>query len=166
MVFPQEAVASEVDKSLNRAFQTIRPQSTTVNMQVSSDSPGQEFTLQYTVPAAAWKMTYRLRADGSSISLDGVGVVDNNTEEDWNDFLISMVVGEPVTFSTDVASSKIPQRQQVNLVSQEAQGASSMCNRTPWSSWQTVRLSISSLRIRRLGMTSRRRLVSRFELSL
>lgn len=122
MVFPQESVASEVEKSLNRAFQTIRPQSTTVNMQVTSDSPGQEFTLQYTVPAAAWKMTYRLRADGSNISLDGVGVVDNNTEEDWNDFLISMVVGEPVTFSTDVASSKVPQRQQVNLVSRQAQG--------------------------------------------
>ena len=122
MEFPQESVASEVDKALNRAFQSIRPQSTTVNMQVTSDSPGQEFTLQYTIPAAAWKMTYRLRDTGSCILLDGVGVVDNNTEEDWNDFYISMVVGEPVTFSTDVATSKIPQRQQVNLVSHMAQG--------------------------------------------
>ena len=120
--FPQESVQSEVDKALNRTFQTIRPQSTTVKLEVTSEKEGQDFFLHYTVPAAAWKMTYRLRTTGDGILFDGVGVVDNNTEEDWNDFMIGLVVGEPITFSTDIATSKTPQRSSINLVSDQAQG--------------------------------------------
>ena len=119
--FTQESVQSEVDKALARAFQSIRPQSTTVAMEVCSEQKDKDFFLHYTVPAAAWKMTYRLRDTGGGILFDGVGVVDNNTEEDWNDFLIGLVVGEPVTFSTDVATSKTPQRGNINLVSDQAQ---------------------------------------------
>lgn len=121
--FPQQSVQSEVDKALQREFQKIRPQSTTVNLEVTSEEGGKEFFLRYTVPAAAWKMTYRLRDTGAGIAFDGVGVVDNNTEEDWNEFLVGLVVGEPITFSTDVATSKTPNRSNVNLVSDQAQGA-------------------------------------------
>ncbi len=123
ITFSQESVQSEVDKALDRAFQTIRPQSTTVKLEVTSEKEGQDFFLHYTVPAAAWKMTYRLRTTGDGILFDGVGVVDNNTEEDWNDFMIGLVVGEPITFSTDIATSKTPQRSNINLVSDQAQGA-------------------------------------------
>jgi len=123
ITFPQESVQSEVDKALDRAFQTIRPQSTTVRLEVTSEKEGKDFFLHYTVPAAAWKMTYRLRTTGDGVLFDGVGVVDNNTEEDWNDFMIGLVVGEPITFSTDIATSKTPQRSNINLVSDQAQGA-------------------------------------------
>lgn len=121
--FPQQSIQSEVDKALQREFQKIRPQSTTVNLEVTSEESGKEFFLRYTVPAAAWKMTYRLRDTGAGIAFDGVGVVDNNTEEDWNEFLVGLVVGEPITFSTDVATSKTPNRGNVNLVSDQTQGA-------------------------------------------
>lgn len=121
--FTQESVQSEVDKALQREFQKIKPGSTTVALELTSEQENGEFSLHYTIPAAAWKMTYRLRNTGAGVLFDGVCVVDNNTEEDWNDFLIAVVTGEPITFSTDVATSKSPRRSMVNLVSENAQGA-------------------------------------------
>ena len=71
--------------------------------------------LQYTLPTAAWKISYRLReTDEGPFELQGFTVVDNNTEEDWKDCLISVVTGEPIT-SPDLADSKIPHRGHVNV---------------------------------------------------
>lgn len=119
--FLDEVVKSEVDKALRRAFEGIKPQSTNVELELNSDGGGTA-TIHYTVPAAAWKQTYRLRDTGAGLLLDGVCVVDNNTEEDWVDTLLAVVTGEPVTFGTDLAQSKIPHRQTVNVVADRAAG--------------------------------------------
>ena len=83
-----------------------------------------EAVVQYTIPAAAWKISYRLRmAEGRETELQGFAIVDNNTDEDWNDFRVCVVTGEPITFSTDLAQSKTPRRDHVALVSETALGA-------------------------------------------
>jgi hypothetical protein len=80
--------------------------------------------VQYTVPAAAWKISYRLRElEEGKFTLQGLAIVDNNTDEDWNDFLVSVVTGEPISFSTDLAEAKIPRRGRVNVVQDSALGA-------------------------------------------
>lgn len=121
--FLQESVRSEVDKALNRAFQKIRPQSSTVDMEVCGNQKGLPFYVNYAIPAAAWKMTYRLSKYEDKFQFNGIAVVDNNTEEDWNDCSIRLVVGEPITFATDIAECKIPNRSTVNLVSNRTQSA-------------------------------------------
>lgn len=119
--FKDATVKSEIEKTLNRAFQTIKPQSTNVELKLSSETGG-DATIHYTIPAAAWKMTYRLRRATDGIFLDGVCVVDNTTEEDWDEFIVSVVTGEPVTFSTDLAIAKLPHRSTVNVVADQAAG--------------------------------------------
>ena len=131
--FCDESVRSEIDKALRRNFQTIKPESTLIDLSVTTQHKVTEAVLQYTIPAAAWKICYRLRRTVKSriendspkdreensanhYELQGFAVVDNNTEEDWNDFDITFVTGEPFTFSTDLADSKIPGRNHVDIV--------------------------------------------------
>ncbi|MCA9178431.1 MAG: DUF4139 domain-containing protein [Planctomycetales bacterium] len=121
--FLDATVQSELDKALQRHVQRIKPHSTFVELELSSDSPA-EALVQYTVPAAAWKISYRLRQlQAEQFELQGYAIVDNNTDEDWRDFQLAVVTGDPITFSTDLADSKSPQRRHVNVVQDEAYGA-------------------------------------------
>lgn len=128
--FQDDEVQKELDKALERNLQQIKPHSTFVTLTVATEQDSAEALLQYTLPAAAWKISYRLRsrpqagdADAESFDFQGFAIVDNNTDEDWNDFLISVVTGEPITFSTDLADSKIPHRDHVNVVKDRAFGS-------------------------------------------
>lgn len=115
--FVDPIVQSEVDKALQRAFNAINPQSTTVSLEIESNGSDGEYTVQYTVPAAAWKMTYRLRETPEGTILQGVCAVDNNTLDDWKEITLAVVEGQPITFESDIAESKTPNRSRVNFVS-------------------------------------------------
>ncbi len=111
--FLDDEVRLEIDKALRRNYEKIKPDSTFVELSLSAEGPSDpdavEAVVQYTIPAAAWKISYRLRlAEGRPTELQGFAVVDNHTEEDWVDATIRVVTGEPITFSTDLAESKSP----------------------------------------------------------
>ncbi|QGJ71742.1 Hypothetical protein PBC10988_34490 [Planctomycetales bacterium 10988] len=117
-------IQSEIEKALLRNYQSIKPNSTFIDLTLSALQEETEAILQYTLPAAAWKISYRLRMKSDKkAELQGFAIVDNNTEEDWNEFLISVVTGEPITFSTDLAETKVPKRDHVNLVIEKAPGS-------------------------------------------
>lgn len=125
--FLDDDVQKELDKALERNAQRIKPHSTFVTLAVETEQDNAEAVLQYTLPAAAWKISYRLRrvgeGDSSSFEFQGFAIVDNNTDEDWTDFRIAVVTGEPITFSTDLADSKTPRRDHVNVVKARALGS-------------------------------------------
>jgi hypothetical protein len=122
--FLEPAVNDEIDKVLKRNYQRIKPNSTFVELTLSTELDETEAIVQYTIPAAAWKISYRLIRDAEgTYTLHGFAVVDNNTDEDWTDVRLAVVTGEPITFSTDLAESKIPSRRRVNVVRQSALGA-------------------------------------------
>lgn len=123
--FQDAEVQKELDKALERNVQRIKPHSTFVTLTVATSQDDVEAVLQYTLPAAAWKISYRLRGrpDDGSFELQGFAIVDNNTDEDWTDFRIAVVTGEPITFSTDLADTKIPRRDHVNVVKSQALGS-------------------------------------------
>ncbi|MDA1015430.1 MAG: hypothetical protein O3A00_13385 [Planctomycetota bacterium] len=122
--FLDEDVQTEIDKALQRNYQRIKPNSTFVELVLGATGEDSEAVVQYTLPAAAWKISYRLRmVDSQATELQGFAIVDNNTDEDWTDFHVCVVTGEPITFSTDLAESKSPARMHVDLVSETALGA-------------------------------------------
>jgi len=122
--FDDETIRSEINKALQRNYQSIKPHSTFVELTLETEQDATEAIVQYTIPAAAWKISYRLRQkDDEAFEFQGFAIVDNNTDEDWNDFLISVVTGDPITFSTDLADSKTPGRRHVDVVKDVAIGA-------------------------------------------
>src|SRR5690606_31969595 len=75
-----------------------------------------EAQIQYTIPVAAWKMRYAIRSRDGKMTLEGAAIVDNNTDEDWNNFMVSVVTGNPISFATDIADVIVPSRKMVRLV--------------------------------------------------
>ncbi len=115
--FEDEGVRTEIDKALKNNFQTIKPDSTLLDLCLScTGKTSEQAVVQYTIPVAAWKMRYAIRQDGDNFSLEGAAIIDNNTDEDWDDFSVSVVTGNPVSFSTDIASVSVPQRRFIRLV--------------------------------------------------
>lgn len=125
--FVDPSIQEEINKALQTNYQKIKPNSTFVNFTVKADGKDAEAVVQYNVPAAAWKICYRIsegKVDGKDkIEFSGLAVVDNNTDEDWKDVIVSVVTGEPITFSTDLADAKIPHRSHVNIVKDKALGS-------------------------------------------
>jgi hypothetical protein len=67
---------------------------------VTSDGAGQrEMLVSYTVAAPIWKTTYRVVMDAAGKPFfQGWAIVDNVSEEDWNDVQLSLISGTPVSF--------------------------------------------------------------------
>ena len=67
---------------------------------VTSDGAGsREMLVSYTVAAPIWKTTYRVVLDSSGKPFfQGWAIVDNVSEEDWNNISLSLVSGSPVSF--------------------------------------------------------------------
>lgn len=67
---------------------------------VSSDGAGaREMVVSYTIAAPIWKTTYRVVLDVSGQPFfQGWAIVDNVSEEDWENVQLSLVSGTPVSF--------------------------------------------------------------------
>lgn len=121
--FKEESVRTEIDKAIKNNFQKIKPDSTFLDFVIAATgAKDAEAQVQYTIPVAAWKMRYAIREDKGKFSFEGAAIIDNNTDEDWNDFQISVVTGNPISFSTDIASVSMPQRRFVQVTEGYTQG--------------------------------------------
>jgi len=57
----------------------------------------------YLVETPVWKTSYRLvLGDDNSHFLQGWAIVENTTDEDWQDVELSLVSGEPISFTMDL----------------------------------------------------------------
>src|SRR6266478_6069808 len=67
---------------------------------VTSDGTGpREMVVSYTIAAPIWKTTYRVVMDSQGKPFfQGWAIVDNVSEEDWNNVSLSLVSGSPVSF--------------------------------------------------------------------
>jgi hypothetical protein len=67
---------------------------------VTSDGAGaREMVVSYTIAAPIWKTTYRVVLDEEGKPFfQGWAIVDNVSEEDWNDIQLSLISGTPISF--------------------------------------------------------------------
>ncbi|HEY7544151.1 MAG TPA: hypothetical protein VID27_04680, partial [Blastocatellia bacterium] len=90
---------------------------------VTSDGEGQrEIVVSYTIAAPIWKTTYRVVIDSTGKPFfQGWAIVDNVSDEDWNDVTLSLVSGTPVSFIQQIQQPLyryrpvIPIREDLNL---------------------------------------------------
>src|SRR5206468_616621 len=67
---------------------------------VTSDGSGaREMLVSYTIAAPIWKTTYRVVLDSQGKPFfQGWAIVDNVSDEDWNNVKLSLVSGSPISF--------------------------------------------------------------------
>ena len=71
----------------------------TRNLTVTLDGrESREVTLSYIIPAPVWKVSYRLDLSGETPFLQGWAIVDNDSDTDWRNVELSLVIGRPVSF--------------------------------------------------------------------
>ncbi len=76
----------------------------------------------YITPAAIWKSSYRLTMNDADSTLEGWAIVDNTTDEDWNDVQLSVVSGRPISFISLLDTPRYGQRQVAELPEDRAAG--------------------------------------------
>jgi hypothetical protein len=121
--FTDATTQDEYNKALAAAYQSVKPDSSFVDLTVVAEGDTKTAAVTYATPVAAWKPRYQLRTVGGVMELQSEAVVDNDTEDEWKDSIISVITGEPIAFETDLAEIRRPIRQKINVVSDKAQGA-------------------------------------------
>ena len=76
----------------------------------------------YIAPTAIWKSSYRLTLHNPSSTLEGWAIVDNTTDEDWNNVRLSVVSGRPISFVSLLDTPRYGQRQVAELPEDRAAG--------------------------------------------
>ena len=70
----------------------------------------------YLIGMPIWKTSYRLILDDKQKPyLQGWAIIENPTDEDWDNVQMSFVAGNPISFSMDLYTSYYPQRPVISL---------------------------------------------------
>jgi hypothetical protein len=78
--------------------------------------------IAYISPTAIWKSSYRLTLEQPNSILEGWAIVDNTTDEDWNDVNLSVVSGRPISFVSLLDTPRFGQRAVAELPADRAAG--------------------------------------------
>ena len=94
-------IDERINADLNRALDLIMTSRDdgTHNLFVSMDGAvSRNVSLSYVIPTPVWKVSYRLDLSGDEPFLQGWAIVDNDSDTDWHDVELSLVIGRPVSF--------------------------------------------------------------------
>jgi hypothetical protein len=116
-VFAAEAVEvldENVREDLGRMMEVLgkarHAGSKTVRLRAQGDGE-RELRVGYILETPIWKTSYRLLLEGDQPPrLQGWAIVENRTDEDWNEIELSLVAGSPRSFVIDLYTSYYPQR--------------------------------------------------------
>lgn len=122
VVFTEDEINAEIKKALDAKRQSVKPNSSFIDISLVSEKGETDAVFQYTHPTAAWTINYRVNQTKNNYTLEGYAVVHNNTDKDWKDTILSVVVGEPLTFECDINEQKTPSRIRKNFVKAQAEG--------------------------------------------
>ncbi|MFX0090899.1 MAG: hypothetical protein ACFFBD_03975, partial [Candidatus Hodarchaeota archaeon] len=81
-----------------------------------------ELLLSYVIEAPVWKTTYRIVLSKSQTPtfLQGWGIVDNTSDEDWIDVNLALVSGLPISFIHDLYTPRYKSRPVIDVQEEEA----------------------------------------------
>ena len=87
----------------------------------STDAKSRRMAVSYVIPTPVWKSSYRLiwRASGEPL-LEGWGIVDNTTGEDWKNVQLALVSGRPVSFISRLYEPRYVSRPTAELPEEQA----------------------------------------------
>ena len=94
-----EEMSSKLDKFLEKTSEESSDSVQQVKFSVSNEL-GPNCNIKYFIPNSPWKMTYRLYDYGDKTRLDALAVINNNTEENWEDVELSVATGSPFLYDS------------------------------------------------------------------
>src|SRR6266446_1662284 len=93
-----EGARRDVSEFANATASARRRDAKTIVV-TSDGNGGREMLVSYTIAAPIWKTTYRVVLDSQGKPFfQGWAIVDNVSDEDWNNISLSLISGSPVSF--------------------------------------------------------------------
>jgi len=90
-----------IEQDLNRSLDLIAASRNSFSRQLLVNLPGsgsRNVSLSYVIPSPVWKVSYRLDLGAASPLFQGWAIVDNDSDNDWNNVTLSLVAGRPASF--------------------------------------------------------------------
>lgn len=110
-----EQLASELSKALAALAEHRADNTKSVDLSFRGEG-ARRIVVAYVHEMPVWKTSYRLVLpddSGGEPTLQGWAIVENTTDEDWNDVTLSLVAGQPVGFQMDLYQPLFLTRPQV-----------------------------------------------------
>ncbi len=109
--FEDESLAKEVLRYLDVLRGMVRRDQKTVELKCEG-SGARDVFVSYAVEQPVWKASYRLVVADADTKpfLQGWAIVDNTSEDDWENVQLSLVAGMPVSFRQDLYTPKFKVR--------------------------------------------------------
>lgn len=108
-----------IQKDLKRVLDIYLNAKYTDRKQVKLTCTGKgerDILMGYLIETPIWKTSYRLILDENKKPyLQGWAIIENTTDEDWDDVKMSFVAGNPISFNLDLYTSYYPQRPVIDL---------------------------------------------------
>jgi hypothetical protein len=96
--FENKNLESEFQRALNVLATSHDTQKKTVSVGFNGEGK-RNVKVGYVVERPIWKTTYRLRIDNNGkVFLQGWALVENTSDDDWNDVRMVLVSGKPISF--------------------------------------------------------------------
>ena len=115
----------KLQEQLKQYLQTLGQTNSREKRSVYIEATGKDarqLRASYIVPAAIWKSSYRLMLNQPESIFEGWAIVDNTTDEDWNNVQLSVVSGRPISFISLLDTPRYGQRQVAELPEDRAAG--------------------------------------------
>ncbi len=117
-----ENMAKELKQQLELLFQNAKKKDRK-SLEVSLSEPGaHELLIAYSIPCPIWKTSYRLVMHDERVLLQGMAIVDNVQEEDWNEVQIVLVSASPISFIQPLYEPVQPMRQRIAAQGNQSSG--------------------------------------------
>ena len=90
-----------IERDLNRALDLILSSRNSSSRLLTLSLPGngrRDVSISYIIPSPVWKISYRLDLSTARPLFQGWAIVDNDSDNDWNNVELSLVAGRPSSF--------------------------------------------------------------------
>ncbi len=95
------AIDSDLRKALKAMDQARDTDKRPVTITFNGDGD-RNVVIGYLLETPVWKTSYRLVSDKEGLFLQGWAIVENTSDDDWEDVTLSLVSGRPVSFIQDL----------------------------------------------------------------
>ncbi|MBS1797147.1 MAG: hypothetical protein JSS81_25190 [Acidobacteria bacterium] len=155
-----EGTQKDLNEFANASASTRRRDAKTIT--ITSNGAGQrEMIVSYTIAAPIWKTTYRVVLDEAGKPFfQGWAIVDNISEEDWENVQLSLVSGSPISFIQQLQKPfyryrpVVPTPQDLQLQPQVYEPQSGVLNTTE----SKISTNITSQQVQNLPLNGRQTL--------
>ncbi|MDR2048065.1 MAG: DUF4139 domain-containing protein [Treponema sp.] len=97
--FKDPALNADLERALDLITANRASRTRNLLLTLNAANPGsRNVSINYVIPVPVWKVSYRLDLGQSAPLFQGWAIIDNGSDSDWNNVVLSLVSGRPVSF--------------------------------------------------------------------